>query len=83
MDPETPFELKTDLAAFLKRDIDLVDLRRADTVTKAQVVATGDLLFSSDARAVFETVALSSYAILNEERREILEDIQRRGTIYG
>jgi hypothetical protein len=34
-------------------------------------------------RQAFEAIALSAYAHLNEERREILNDIARRGSIHG
>jgi hypothetical protein len=34
------------------------------------------------ARASFEATALSAYARLNEERREILNDIAARGRVY-
>ena len=85
LDAETAFQLKTDLAALFKRDVDLVDMLRADDVTRAQVITTGRLVMCADANrcAVFETAALAKYANLNEERREILEDIKKRGSIYG
>ncbi len=34
-------------------------------------------------KAGFETYVFSSYARLNEERREILETVQQRGRVYG
>jgi predicted nucleotidyltransferase len=85
LDPETAFQLKTDLSAYLKRDVDLIDLRRADDVTASQVVSTAETLFSSDDQqcAIFETAALSKFALLNEERCGILDDIKSKGTIYG
>src|SRR4051812_30613897 len=72
LEPETILTLKGQLGTLFKRDVDIVDLMRADVVTRAQVVAGGDLLACQDARytALFETTALSQYALLNEERRE-------------
>ena len=32
---------------------------------------------------IFETMALSRYALLDEERWEILKDIEATGTVYG
>jgi predicted nucleotidyltransferase len=83
--PESAFQLKTDLSAATQRDIDLVDLLRADDVTRAQVITTGKLIFCNDPAgcAVFETSALAKYAHLNEERREIISDIIKRGSVYG
>lgn len=85
MNPESAFQLKTDLSAATQRDIDLVDLLRADDVTRAQVITTGKLIFCDDPSgcAVFETSALAKYAHLNEERREIIFDIIKRGSVYG
>jgi predicted nucleotidyltransferase len=85
LDAEVAFQLKTDLAAILKKDIDLVDMLQADDVTKAQVITTGEVVMCSDPVkcSAFETTALAMYADLNEDRREILEDIKARGSIYG
>jgi len=85
LDVESVFQLKTDLAVLFKRDIDLVDMLTADDVTRAQVITSGELVMCTDTTycAAFETSALAKYADLNEARREILEDIKRRGSIYG
>jgi len=82
---ETLFQIAQDLAIQLHRDVDLLDLRAASTVMRAQVIATGQCLDSKDepARAEFEMYAYSNYARLNEERRDILRDIKERGLIYG
>ena len=79
------WDLAQTLAVALGCDVDLVDLRRASTVMRVQVIDSGKLLFESDAtqRQEFEAVALSDYARLNEERRGILEDIRARGSVYG
>ncbi len=79
------FALKTDLSSLLHADVDLVDLLRADTVTQAQVVSTGRRIqtASESQAAFFEVTVLSKYARLNEERREILNDIQKRGSVRG
>lgn len=85
LDTDIAYELKTDLASNFKRDVDLVDMLLADSVTSAQVILTGELLFVGDAKAcaVFETSALAKFLQLNEERRGILEDIEKRGSVYG
>jgi len=79
------WELQEDLAAELRRDIDLVDLRSASTVMQAQVLKMGTVLAETDrtARQQFEMRVCSAYAMLNEERAGILEDVQARGQIYG
>ncbi len=70
--PQDAFEAGQDLALELHRDVDLIDLARAPTVLRAQVVARGRCLYAADgpAAAAFEMYALSDYARLSEERRE-------------
>ncbi len=79
------FELEQELALLLHRDVDLVDLRTASTVIRMQVISTGECLSSRDdrERQRFEAYVYSSYARLNEERREILKDVHERGLVYG
>lgn len=79
------FELAQELAAQLHRDVDLVDLRTTSTVMRMQVVSTGECLYkvSDRLQGEFEDLVYSSYARLNEERREILNDIRTRGSVYA
>ena len=74
-----------DLASELGRDVDVVDLASASTVMRAQVVHTGERIYCADLVVceTFEDYVYSSYARLNEERRGILEDVLRRGSVYG
>jgi predicted nucleotidyltransferase len=73
------------LAVAAGRDVDLVDLRRASTVLRAQVVGHGRLLFETDAtaRELFEDLVYSAYADLNEARRAIIEDARSEGRIFA
>lgn len=79
------FDLQELLAAALRRDVDLVELRAASTVMASQIITTGVLLYEADApaRHVFEDFTYGRYARLNEERRGILERIAREGSVYG
>jgi predicted nucleotidyltransferase len=83
--PVHSWELAQKLASLAGRSVDLVDLLRASTVLRMQVVAYGERLYSSDVEGVeqFEDTVFSSYVRLNEERREILADVRQRGSIYG
>jgi predicted nucleotidyltransferase len=85
LDPMDRWKLQEDLAAQAHQNVDLVDLRRASTVLRVQVLRDGRLLadLQPSVRATFEATALSAYARLNEERREILNDIAARGSVYG
>ena len=79
------FMLSQELADLLRRDVDLIDLKKASTVFKAQVLGGGKVIFCNDAnrRMYFEMRSLKEYALLNEERKMVLESIKQRGTIYG
>jgi len=79
------FELAQELAVQLHCDVDLVDLRNASTVMRMQVLSTGTCLDTRNesVRREFEMYAYSDYARLNEERREILKGITKRGLVYG
>ena len=79
------FELAQELATQLHHDVDLVDLRSASTVMRMQVISTGECLFTVSDRlqGEFEDLGYSTYARLNEERREILNDVRTRGSVYA
>jgi len=67
------------------QDVDLVDLIRAPTVLRAQIVSTARLVRDRHPahRERFEIYVYSAYARLNEERRGILERIRAEGRIHG
>jgi predicted nucleotidyltransferase len=68
------FELANTLASQLGTDVDLIDLSRASTVMRKEVLRTGSAIEVDDEFMMrqFEMLALSDYARLNEERHEIL-----------
>lgn len=82
---ELRLDLATELARVYGREVDVVDLRRANTVLALQVITGGKLLAEPDpaARGAFEDHTFSAYVRLNEERRGILERIASEGTIHG
>jgi predicted nucleotidyltransferase len=85
LDPVQRWDLAQKLASLARRDVDLVDLLRASTVLRMQVVANGQRLYTADFNVVeqFEDTVFSSYVRLNEERRGILDDVRQRGNIHG
>jgi uncharacterized protein len=72
------------LAAGIGRDVDLIDLRRASTVLRYQVLTTGERVWCADSVACdrWETAMASMYLRFNEERAEILEAIRERGAVF-
>lgn len=70
------------LASALKVDVDLVDLRTADTVMQYQIITTGTRLWATSlAPELFECFVLSEKTNLDEARAPLLADIARSGSI--
>lgn len=78
------FQLAQELADILKIEVDLVNIRTASTVFKAQIYTTGTVIYSVNDTLLknLQMIALSMYAKLNEERENILKKIGESGTIY-
>ena len=64
---------------------DLINLRCVDTSFQAEILRTGRLIQCADdeARLVFETLILSMYQRLNQERAEIREEIIKSGRVLA
>lgn len=79
LDPVERFDLAERIARRLGTDVDLVDLARASTVLRMQVLGEGCLVADRDhrTREEFEMLAFSDYARLQEERRPVLESFVR------
>lgn len=70
-------EVSSELSKMMNLDVDLLNLRTVSTVFQIQITNKGQLIFCADkyAKDEFEMMTLSFYQKLNEERKEILEDI--------
>jgi hypothetical protein len=77
-------DVRFELEALLKRDVDLINLRRVPTVLQKEIVAAGRRVYQADEYAAdeFEMLVISYYQKLNDERREILEAFNRTGRAY-
>ncbi|MBN1866958.1 nucleotidyltransferase domain-containing protein [Candidatus Sumerlaeota bacterium] len=67
----------------LGRSVDLVNLRSVDTVFKHEIVQTGAAIHVGDdyETGLFETITMSLYQKVNEERAEILRDVLVTGKV--
>lgn len=67
----------------LKRTVDLINVRMANTVFQNEIIQHGRIIYQQNEYAVdeFEMQVMSSYQKLNEERAGILEDILETGRI--
>ncbi|MEI3612397.1 type VII toxin-antitoxin system MntA family adenylyltransferase antitoxin [Pseudogracilibacillus sp. SO30301A] len=64
--------------------VDLVDIRKVDTVFAAQIFYTGEVIFCKDENEfILQRIrALSMYTDLNECRKKVLERIKESGSVY-
>ena len=85
IDPLTLLLMRERLATALSRDVDLIDLKDANDVIRAQVVGYGDVLSAAEPDVLCERQMrwLKQYAMLNRERAPIIERIKREGAVYG
>ena len=79
------FTAGNELAFEVKRDIQIVNLKEISTVFAAQIVGTKEVLYCEDKKlmATFDIRTFKDYAKLNEERKVILDVIEKDGRIYG
>lgn len=75
--PSYLWEAAQELACLLGKDVDLIDLRQVNTVLQKEAIEHGAWLVKFDEFAcnLFETHVLSLYQQLNEERRDIINDL--------
>ena len=75
----------TELSSALGKDVDLINLRHANTVFQHEIIFNATLLYVADQYAVdmFEMITMSLYQKLNEERAEILADFINTGRAYS
>ena len=76
-------ECRDALENVLKRTVDLINIRTANTVFQNEIIQQGRIIYQQNELAVdeFEMLALSFYQKLNEERAGILVDILETGRI--
>ena len=79
------FTIANKLSFEIKRDVQIVDLKEVDTVFASQIVGNREELYSKDEklRANYNIRVFKDYAKLNEERKIVLDAIERDGRIYG
>jgi uncharacterized protein len=79
------WQIQQQLAIQVGRDVDLLDLAVTSIVMQFEVITTGRRIYCADedTTAACETLVYSRYLDFNETRRRIIEDIHRRGSIYG
>src|SRR5699024_10235159 len=79
------FILAGELARFVNRDVDLVDIKQIDTVFTMQIFEHGMPSYIHDENEFYRQRmrAYSVYATLNEQRATLIEAVQERGSVFG
>lgn len=79
------WDLKNELSNLLGREVDLIDLEPADTVMRMQVVSTGVRIYCQNhtKSEAWDSLVYSMYLKLNEDRKEVIDEIAKSGKIYG
>ena len=69
------FEISQELASLMHvESVDLVDMKKIDTVFRFVIVSTGKVLFQDGDYEAYLDLAYTQYLQLNDDRREILEN---------
>ncbi|PAQ14093.1 nucleotidyltransferase [Bacillaceae bacterium SAOS 7] len=79
------FILASELAAIANREVDLVDIKKIDTVFTMQIFEQGKPIYIQDENEFTRQKmrAYSMYATLSEQRAPIIEAIKERGSVFG
>lgn len=77
-------ELHRQLERVLKKDVDLINLRRVSTVFQHEIINSGNVLYCANevVRQEFEMLVWSFYQKLNEERADVLQEGLKTGRFY-
>jgi len=83
IEPMKRWQVQQELAILLDKDVDLIDLWQASEVLRWQVISTGQRIYCQKKKTceAYENTVFSAYLRLNDERKDILEEIQKRGQV--
>ena len=78
------FELIQQLGLLAKRNVDLIDLHNINLVMQIQILTQENRITTIDSQACqqFEDLAFAKFLRFNELRKNLVNDIQKRGSIY-
>ena len=83
-EPLALWDLSGELADVAGCPVDLLDLRAASTVMQYQIITTVQRWWARDSQAaLYEAAILSEKTALDTARAGLLDDIGKRGSIYG
>ncbi|MBX2894133.1 MAG: nucleotidyltransferase domain-containing protein [Cyclobacteriaceae bacterium] len=79
------YNLKSKIEIALNKDADLIHLNQATLVLQFQITTTGIPIYGRSNTDIleYEALILSMYQRLQEERKDILNEIVTSGKVYG
>ncbi len=84
LDPVTLWEVSSEMANQLNRDIDLVDFNQASTVFQHQILSAEQRLWCKSSQVdSYEATIFNMKTQLDEWRADILQDIKETGRVYS
>lgn len=83
--PYNRFMLAGELASYINREVDLVDIKQIDTVFTMQIFEQGIPIYIQSENEYHRQRmrAYSMYATLSEQRAALIEAVQERGSVFG
>lgn len=78
------FIMASNLSNLAEREIDLIDIKRTDTVFTMQIFTEGTPIYIADENTFISQRirAYSMYATLNEQRAPVIEAIKESGRVF-
>jgi predicted nucleotidyltransferase len=78
-------DLRVGLEDHYHRDLDLINIREVSAVFRMEIIMKGERIFTVNRveAEIFEMLSLSFYQKLNEERKELIEELYRTGRAYN
>ena len=73
-----------DLEKKLKKKIDLIDFNRSNLNFQAEIITNGKLIYCLDEEKndLLEYKILSKYLVFEEDRKIVLDEIYKRGSVF-
>ena len=78
-------QVQTQLEVALRKDVDFIHLNQSSTVFQFEITTTATHLYVKDASLVlqYEALVLSMYQRLQEERKDIVDEVISSGKVYA
>ncbi|WP_408955118.1 type VII toxin-antitoxin system MntA family adenylyltransferase antitoxin [Natroniella sp. ANB-PHB2] len=82
---EQRMDMMSDLEGLVDRKVDLVNLTEVDVNFATEIIVNGESIYAvkQGFKEEYEMKVLAKYLTLEEDRRIVIEEIYKRGSVYG